>query len=80
MFPGVSVTDVSTDSANKVKSVVCSQGDLLYVFRPLEVGGSLLVDQYIICARLLLIPHFLIYPTIFKIIQLLQSFSNFSFI
>ena len=37
MFPGVSVTDISTDSANNAKSAVCSQGDLLYVLRPLKV-------------------------------------------
>ena len=51
--------------------MVCSQGDLLYVLRPLEVGGSLLVDQNIICARLLLIPHF------FNNIQLYSKLYNY---
>ena len=54
MFPGVSVTDISTDSANKTKSAVCSQGDLLYVLIPLKVvrDGYAQVDGFADCGRL----------------------------
>ena len=44
---------MSTDSASKAKSAVCSQGDLLYVLRPLEVvrNGYAQVDGFADCGR-----------------------------
>ena len=38
-FPGVSVTDVSADLANKAKSTVCLQEDLMYVCTPLKLSA-----------------------------------------
>ena len=44
-FSGVSVTDVSADSANKAKSTVLAQGDLIYMLKPIKVVRSGLMPK-----------------------------------